>query len=107
VLTTHSIPFFRRLEQAQEEIRHFGVRRNPHHIFGVCIIRSVARILLTLYSQTIALEWPDFEAEEKKREKAKRKKVADDFIVSDSDDSGSDRPKNKKKKDRAYCVFTL
>ncbi|KAJ7336392.1 SNF2 superfamily protein [Mycena albidolilacea] len=56
-------------------------------------------VILTTYS-TIALEWPDFEAEEKKREKAKRKKVADDFIVSDTDDSGSDRPKNKKKKDR-------
>ncbi|KAJ6486844.1 SNF2 superfamily protein [Mycena sanguinolenta] len=53
-------------------------------------------VVLTTYS-TVALEWPDFEAEAKKKEKAKRKKVADDFIASDSDDSGSDRPKNKKK----------
>ncbi|KAF7349219.1 putative ATP-dependent helicase C23E6.02 [Mycena sanguinolenta] len=49
-------------------------------------------VVLTTYS-TVALEWPDFEAEAKKKEKAKRKKVADDFIASDSDDSGSDQPK--------------
>ncbi|KAJ7696132.1 SNF2 superfamily protein [Mycena olivaceomarginata] len=39
----------------------------------------------------------------RKRRKGKKpnaRKSQDDFIVSDSDDSGSDRPKNKKKKDR-------
>ncbi|KAJ7136080.1 SNF2 family N-terminal domain-containing protein [Mycena epipterygia] len=56
-------------------------------------------VVLTTYS-TMALEWPDVEAEMKKKEKAKRKKVADDFIASDSDDSGSDRPKTKSKKER-------
>ncbi|KAK7046715.1 putative ATP-dependent helicase C23E6.02 [Favolaschia claudopus] len=57
-------------------------------------------IVLATYS-TMALEWPDYEAEMKKKEKARRKKPADDFVVSDSDDSGSDRPKkSKRKKDR-------
>ncbi|KAJ6571813.1 SNF2 family N-terminal domain-containing protein [Mycena capillaripes] len=56
-------------------------------------------VVLTTYS-TMALEWPDYEAEMKKKEKAKRKKPADDFIASDSDDSGSDRPKTKRKKER-------
>ncbi|KAJ7721949.1 SNF2 superfamily protein [Mycena maculata] len=54
-------------------------------------------VVLTTYS-TMSLEWPDYEAEAKK--KAKSKKTADDFITSDSDDSGSDRPKNKRKKER-------
>ncbi|KAJ6499605.1 SNF2 superfamily protein [Mycena vitilis] len=56
-------------------------------------------VVLTTYS-TMALEWPDYEADMKKKEKAKRKKPADDFIATDSDDSGSDRPKNKGKKSR-------
>ncbi|KAJ6590535.1 SNF2 superfamily protein [Mycena vulgaris] len=56
-------------------------------------------VVLTTYS-TMSLEWPDFEAEQKKKEKARRNKPADDFVVSDSDDSGTDRPKNKRKKDR-------
>ncbi|KAJ7484700.1 SNF2 superfamily protein [Mycena latifolia] len=57
-------------------------------------------VVLTTYS-TMSLEWPDFEAEQKKKEKARRSKpAADDFVVSDSDDSGTDRPKNKRKKDR-------
>ncbi|KAJ7128105.1 SNF2 superfamily protein, partial [Mycena filopes] len=55
-------------------------------------------IVLTTYA-TMASEWPDFEADEKKKlKKKKAKKVAaDDFIVSDSDDSGSERPKGKGK----------
>ncbi|KAJ7660054.1 SNF2 family N-terminal domain-containing protein [Mycena rosella] len=60
-------------------------------------------VVLTTYSalQTMSLEWPDFEAEQKKKEKTKKTKPADDFIVSDSDDSGTDRPTKKKgKKDR-------
>ncbi|KAF7349222.1 putative ATP-dependent helicase C23E6.02 [Mycena sanguinolenta] len=56
---------------------------------------------------TVALEWPDFEAEAKKKEKAKRKKPADDFIASDSDDSGSDRPKNKNKKKSRGLLFEV
>ncbi|KAJ7437384.1 P-loop containing nucleoside triphosphate hydrolase protein [Mycena galericulata] len=56
-------------------------------------------VVLTTYS-TMALEWPDYEADMKKKEKAKSKKPANDFIASDSDDSGSDRPKNKRKKER-------
>ncbi|KAJ7637082.1 SNF2 family N-terminal domain-containing protein [Roridomyces roridus] len=54
-------------------------------------------VVLTTY-QTMALEWPDYEREEKKKAKAKKK--ADDFIASDSDDSGSDHAKKKGKKDR-------
>ncbi|KAJ7054346.1 SNF2 family N-terminal domain-containing protein [Mycena amicta] len=54
-------------------------------------------VVLTTYG-TMALEWPDVEAEMKKKEKAKRKKPADEFIVSDSDDDSDDAPKNKKKK---------
>jgi hypothetical protein len=34
--------------------RPFGVQCNPHHIFGVCIVRSIARILLTLYPQRLS-----------------------------------------------------
>ncbi|KAJ7076087.1 SNF2 superfamily protein [Mycena belliarum] len=56
-------------------------------------------VVLTTYS-TAAMEWPDFEADQKRKEKARRKKPADDFVVSDSDDSGTDRPKTKRKKDR-------
>ncbi|KAJ7770573.1 SNF2 superfamily protein [Mycena metata] len=56
-------------------------------------------VVLTTYA-TMAGEWYDFEGEEKKKaKKTKAKKPADNFIVSDSDDSGSDQPKSKKKKD--------
>ena len=43
---------------------------------------------------TLALEWPDFEAEEKAKAKKARKKKTPDFIATDSDD----KPKTKKKK---------
>ncbi|KAG5653742.1 hypothetical protein H0H81_010999, partial [Sphagnurus paluster] len=49
-------------------------------------------IVLTTYS-TMALEWPDFENEQKKKIKTKRKK-AQDFIIDDSDEG---RAKSKKK----------
>jgi hypothetical protein len=52
--------------------------------------------LLTLDFQTLALEWPDLEAEEIAREKAKKKKKVS-FIVSDSED---DRKPKKRKRDR-------
>ncbi|KAF7289976.1 SNF2 superfamily protein [Mycena indigotica] len=55
-------------------------------------------VVLTTYG-TMALEWPDLEAEIKKKEKAKSKKPTDIFIVSDSDND-SDVPKTRKKKDR-------
>jgi hypothetical protein len=43
----------------------------------------------------MALEWPDFEAEQKKKEKAKRKKPKG-FVVSDSDKEGY-RPRKRSK----------
>jgi hypothetical protein len=43
---------------------------------------------------TLALEWPDFEAEEKAKAKKARRKKTPDFIATDSDDE----PKAKKKK---------
>ncbi|KAF9465092.1 SNF2 family N-terminal domain-containing protein [Collybia nuda] len=52
-------------------------------------------VVLTTYT-TMALEWPDFEAEIKKKEKAKRKK-AKGFIVSDSDEDSEDRPRKRNK----------
>ncbi|KAJ7148304.1 SNF2 family N-terminal domain-containing protein [Mycena filopes] len=54
-------------------------------------------VVLTTYA-TMASEWLDFEAEETNNQKAN--KVSDDFIVSDSDGSGSERPKDKSKKQK-------
>lgn len=42
----------------------------------------------------MALEWPDFENEQKKKMKAKKAKG---FIASDSEDSGDFKPKKKRK----------
>jgi hypothetical protein len=51
---------------------------------------------------TLALEWPDLEAEEKaKAKKAKKKTV--DFIASDSDDE----PKTKKKRKAERTRFDI
>ncbi len=49
----------------------------------------------------MALEWPDFEAEQKKKEKARRKSgnTSDAFVVSDSDDDDW-KPTKKSRKDR-------
>ncbi|KII91157.1 hypothetical protein PLICRDRAFT_104830 [Plicaturopsis crispa FD-325 SS-3] len=56
-------------------------------------------VVLTTFS-TMALEWPDIDAEQKaKMKRTKKKKVADSFIESDSDDILSRKPKPKKKKD--------
>lgn len=53
-------------------------------------------VVLTTY-HTLALEWPDLEAEEKAKQKAqKRKNRTDSFIVSDS---GDDRKLKKKKRE--------
>lgn len=47
----------------------------------------------------MSLEWPDFEMEQKKKEKARRKKQpVDDFIETDSD-SGNKRKSKKKARD--------
>ncbi|KAJ6631188.1 SNF2 family N-terminal domain-containing protein [Mycena sp. CBHHK59/15] len=63
-------------------------------------------VVLTTYS-TMALEWPDVEAEMKKKTNAKRKK-ANDFIASDSDSDSSDhRPINKRKKDHTFYRIVL
>ena len=43
---------------------------------------------------TLALEWPDFEAEQKAKAKKARRKKSPEFIATDSDDE----PKAKKKK---------
>ncbi|KAJ7275100.1 SNF2 superfamily protein [Mycena rebaudengoi] len=54
-------------------------------------------VVLTTYS-TMALEWPDLEAEEKRKAKVTKKQKANDFIASDSDsdDSGPSYKKAKK-----------
>ncbi|SJL12855.1 uncharacterized protein ARMOST_16287 [Armillaria ostoyae] len=51
-------------------------------------------VVLTTY-QTMALEWPDFEKDQMRKEKARRKS-GKDFIVSDSDDDSSESGKKKK-----------
>lgn len=50
----------------------------------------------------MANEWPDFEAEQKKKEKAGRKSgnSSDGFIVSDSDDDEGPRRTKKMEKQR-------
>ncbi len=45
----------------------------------------------------MALEWPDFEKDQMRKEKARRKS-GQDFIVSGSDDDSSEAGKKKKKK---------
>ncbi|KAF7302742.1 SNF2 superfamily protein [Mycena chlorophos] len=65
-------------------------------------------IVLTTYG-TMALEWPDAEAEDRKlKAQAKKKKAGDDFIVSDSDDD-SDAPKKSKgkKKNERGLLFQV
>lgn len=47
--------------------------------------------------QTLAMEWPDFEKEQKEKEKKQRKKKRDEFIVSDDED---ERPTKKGLKKR-------
>ncbi|KAF7302735.1 SNF2 superfamily protein [Mycena chlorophos] len=54
-------------------------------------------VALTTYG-TLALEWPDAEAEERKtKAQVKKKKVDDDFITSDSDEESDDAEKKKSK----------
>jgi hypothetical protein len=47
----------------------------------------------------MALEWPDFEAEQKKKEKARRQSKKDGFIVEDSDEDSDDLRPGKRKKE--------
>ncbi|KAI0790352.1 SNF2 family N-terminal domain-containing protein [Abortiporus biennis] len=55
-------------------------------------------VVITTFS-TLAHEWPDYEAEQKAREKAaRRKKRDDDFVVDDSDEESDVKPKKQKKK---------
>lgn len=51
---------------------------------------------------TMALEWPDLEAEEKAKAKKAKKKQTPDFIATDSDDE----PTTKKKKKERRCLDT-
>ncbi|KAK0496238.1 hypothetical protein EDD18DRAFT_1388276 [Armillaria luteobubalina] len=51
-------------------------------------------VVLTTY-QTMAMEWPDFEKDQKAKEKAKRKS-GNDFIVLDLDDDSSEPGKKRK-----------
>jgi hypothetical protein len=53
----------------------------------------------------MSLEWPDFEAEYKKKIAKSKKKPAQDFIVSDSDSDVDDlRPKRKRRKECESCL---
>ena len=54
----------------------------------------------------MSLEWPDFEAEMKKKLKAKKKGSA--FIVSDDDDDMKDTTyRSKKRKDKGLNLFKI
>jgi hypothetical protein len=59
----------------------------------------------------MALEWPDFEAQAKKKKAAKRRRQkVDGFIVPDSDADSSDEEvhgKGKKKKNERELSFQL
>ncbi|KAH7924689.1 hypothetical protein BV22DRAFT_1012721 [Leucogyrophana mollusca] len=62
-------------------------------------------VVLTTY-QTLALEWPDYEAEQKAKEKLMRmKKKGESFVVSDSDDDV--KPKKRGKKKELGLLFTI
>lgn len=50
-------------------------------------------VVLTTY-QTMALEWPDYEAEEKAKKKKAKK---NDFIETDSDDNRKSKKKTKQR----------
>ncbi|KAJ2912392.1 hypothetical protein MD484_g8028, partial [Candolleomyces efflorescens] len=67
-------------------------------------------VILTTYG-TMAMEWPDFEKEAKKKEKAKRQKRRDDFlgdfIVDDSSDGEDLGTKVKKRKQASGLLFQL
>ena len=59
-------------------------------------------VVITTY-QTMALEWPDVEAQQKA--KSKKKRSGDDFIQTDSED---ERKKKKKKKEgKPYSSRTV
>lgn len=51
----------------------------------------------------MALEWPDFEAEQKKKTKARRQSKKGGFIVKDSDSDSDDLGPRKKRKE---CEFS-
>ena len=75
------------------------IRCRAYNLFGMNISSPDQPIIdsLTGY-QTMALEWPDFEMEQKKKEKAKRKNRLQGFIVPDSDDESDDlRPRKRGK----------
>lgn len=62
-------------------------------------------VVLTTY-QTMAMEWPDFEKDQKAKEKAKRKS-GNDFIVSDLDDDSSEPGKKRKQKKQKGLLFQV
>ncbi|KAK0480890.1 SNF2 family N-terminal domain-containing protein [Armillaria novae-zelandiae] len=62
-------------------------------------------VVLTTY-QTMAMEWPDFEKDQKAKEKARRKS-GNDFIVSDSDDDSSESGKKRKQKKQQGLLFQV
>ena len=61
------------------------------------------------FLQTMAMEWPDYEKEAKRKAKAKRQKQRDesldDFIIDDSSDGENLGAKVKKRK--LACKFIL
>ncbi|KAF8838463.1 hypothetical protein BDN67DRAFT_971507 [Paxillus ammoniavirescens] len=59
-------------------------------------------VVLTTF-HTLALEWPDLEAEQMAKEKRRKKKKKDPFIVSDSDDEH----RTKKKKREVGLLFQV
>jgi hypothetical protein len=53
----------------------------------------------------MALEWPDLEAEQKKKAKAKRQNKKEGFIVEDSDSDSDDLRPRKRAKECKYSFF--
>jgi hypothetical protein len=52
----------------------------------------------------MALEWPDLEAEQKRKAKAKRQNKKEGFIVEDLDEDSDDLRPRKRRKD-CQCAF--
>jgi len=51
----------------------------------------------------MALEWPDLEAEQKKKAKVRRQSKKEGFIVKDSDEDSDDfRPRKQRKECRCF-----
>ena len=81
------------------ELLKYDVILTTYHVCSISLFRN--RPSVTLYAQTLALEWPDLEGEEMAKQKARKRRRNDLFVVSDSDD---DRRSKKKKRERKVDI---